>query len=50
MKTINIHKIVEALRWGYGLNYEQAGRWLIRKKLVADMEEYERKLQDPEED
>jgi|TARA_Y100000401_G_C8318429_1_gene223859 hypothetical protein len=50
MKTINIHKIAEALRFGYGLNYDQVGRWLIRRGYVTDMEEYERKLAEPEEE
>ena len=35
-------KVCEALRFGHGLNYEQVGRWLIRRGHVKDMEEYER--------
>lgn len=44
MKTtdIDVPAIAEALRFGYGLNYEQVGRWLIRRGYVTDMEEYER--------
>ena len=48
-KTFNFHKVVDALRFSYGLNYHQTGQWLIRRGHVKSMEEYERKLAEPEE-
>ena len=44
----NFHRVVETLRFSYGLNYTQTGEWLIRRGHVKDMQEYERKLQEEE--
>jgi hypothetical protein len=48
-KPFNFHRVTDTLRFSYGLNYYQTGRWLIRRGHVKDMEEYERRLQEPEE-
>ena len=45
----DVQRIAEVLRFAYGLNYEQSGQWMIRRGYVSDMEDYERKLAEPEE-
>ena len=36
--AFDFDKVCEALRFKYGLNYDQVGRWLIRRGHVKDME------------